>query len=104
MKYANETSKLPTLVELPSIREPYMPHELAKSFCDIPDRLSSDVQKHMDFDFSLYSVPGYDLNCIVPIKRAISEYHNLVLVDFHYFYSVCNEIYGRYHKLHDIDV
>lgn len=33
-----------------------------------------------------------------------SEYHNLVLVDFHYFYSVCNEIYGRYHKLHDIDV
>ena len=104
VKYANETSKLPTLVELPSIREPYMPHELAKSFCDIPDRLSSDVQKHMDFDFSLYSVPGYDLNCIVPIKRAISEYHNLVLVDFHYFYSVCNEIYGRYHKLHDIDV
>ena len=58
----------------------------------------------MDFDFTVYKFPIFDTGLIIPIKRIISNYHNIVVVDYHFMSDVCKEVFNRYSCLKDLDI
>lgn len=104
MHTENRNNMVPAFVELPSIVTNYMPHEAVSNVCDIPQRHLESANLQMDFDFTVYKFPIFDTGLIIPIKRIISNYHNIVVVDYHFMSDVCKEVFNRYSCLKDLDI
>jgi hypothetical protein len=58
----------------------------------------------MDFDFSAHDYNNYDSSAIRIVKKRVCGFHNLVLVDYRYFYNAFREVYDRYHTFRRMNI
>lgn len=104
LEYSSTAERIPALIELPSIPVPYISHESALLSCDIHSEKVVSENLHMDFDFSAHEYNNYDSSAVRIIKNRIRNFHNLVLIDYRYFYNTFKDVYNRYNGIREMNI
>lgn len=94
IRNASLGERMPTFVELEVIQaEPYLEHEVMLRFCDPNDVVEHGMlaKQHFDFDFDMFEYKNFDKSILLDIKKCISQYHNIVVINYEYFYEAVKE-------------
>ena len=58
----------------------------------------------MDFDFSAHEYNNYDSSAVRIVKNMVRNFHNLILIDYRYFYNTFKEVYNRYSGIREMNI
>lgn len=96
VKLDSHNERLPSIVEMQVKSIGYVPHEEILKQCNENDIFKRCKYKEMDFDFSEMDYKDFNISLVAQIKKIVNNYHNLVLIDYHYLCSVIEEKINLY--------
>lgn len=103
-EYSSITERMPSLIEIPAFSVPYISHERALLSCDIRNEKVVSENLYMDFDFSAHEYNNYDSSAVRIVKNMVRNFHNLILIDYRYFYNTFKEVYNRYSGIREMNI
>ena len=96
IEFNSYEQRVPTLLEMEVLPVNYISHEESLKLCNKDDVIKRAEYEELDFDFSEMEYKDFDTSMLIPIKKIINEYHNIVLIDYHYFCDAIEEKINLY--------
>lgn len=91
-KYNMSKERLPSVIVMSSIKIPYIEHDDAKKMSLPEDVKRVKEQVKVDFDFYMHENKSQHVSRLCDIKKDISNYRNIMVIDFEYLWNVFKEI------------
>lgn len=106
-RFDSSSERMPAFVELEVVPlAQYMRHEEMIKYCNPKDVAAHGIhaEQQFDFDFDVFEYQNFDKGLLLDIKKSIKSYHNIVLVDYGYFYEAVKEKYELYAPYYDFSL
>lgn len=100
----SNNERMPSVVEMQVIQKEYISHKEIIKRCSKDDISKRGKYLEMDFDFSEMEYKDFDKSLVIPIKKIINNYHNIVLLDYEYLCNSIEEKVNLYKQFHDFTI